>query len=132
MFHRPIPFDDAIKAPIAAAHRQAHLRITDQLMTIGLPQGVRLHLGDDLSAEFPPALRQIANPNLITLLAQIDPTLDSTRDSGAIDWAELPDRIHFIADMFRCYADTADLFEPPFTPEQVTRLKAGRLPDGQL
>lgn len=90
MFHRPIPFDDAIKAPIAAAHRQAHLRITDQLMTIGLPQGVRLHLGDDLSAEFPPALRQIANPNLITLLAQIDPTLDSTRDSGAIDWAELP------------------------------------------
>ena len=132
MFHRPIPFDDAIKAPIAAAHRQAHLRITDQLMTSGLPQGVRLHLGDDLSAEFPPALRQIANPDLITLLAQIDPSPDSTSDSGEIEGADLTDRIHFIADMFRCYADSAEIFDPPFTPEQITQLKAGHLPDGQL
>jgi hypothetical protein len=101
-------------------------------MTIGLPHGVRLRLGEDLRAEFPPALRQIANPDLRALLVQIDPTPDSTRDSGAIDWADLSDRIHFIADMFRCYADTADLFEPPFTPEQVARLKAGYLPAGQL
>ncbi len=93
---------------------------------------MRLRLGDDLSAEFPPALRQIANPDLMALLAQIDPTPNSTRDSGAIDWADLPDRIHFIADMFRCFADTADLFEPPFTLEQVVQLKAGHLPAGQL
>jgi hypothetical protein len=91
-----------------------------------------LRLGDDLSTEFPSALRQIVNPDLLTLLAQIDPTPDSPRDSGAIDWADLADRIHFIADLFRCYADCADLFELPFTSEQIAQLKAGRLPAGQL
>lgn len=132
LFQRPTPFDDALTALVAEARRQAHLFITAHMMTIGLPHGLRLRLGEDLSAEFPPALRQITNPDLIALLAQIDPTPDSTRDSGAIDWADLPDRIHFIADMFRCYADTAALFEPPFTPDQVARLKAGHLPEGQL
>ena len=132
LFQRPSRFDAALDALVAEARRQAHRFITAHMMTIGLPHGLRLRLGDDLSAEFPPALRQIANPDLLALLAQIDPTPDSTRDSGAIDWAELPDRIHFIADMFRCYADTADLFEPPFTPEQVAQLKAGQLPAGPL
>jgi hypothetical protein len=132
LFRRPTPFDNAINALVAETRHQAHLFITDQMMTIGLPHGVRLRLGEDLSAEFPPALRQIAQPDLRALLAQIDPTPDSTRDSGAIDWADLPDRIHFIADMFRCYADSADLFEPPFTPDQIAQLKAGYLPDGQL
>jgi hypothetical protein len=132
LFQQPGQFDDALTALVAEARRQAHLFITAHMMTIGLPHGRRLPLGDDLSAEFPPALRQIANPDLLVLLAQIDPTPDSPRDSGAIDWADLPDRIHFIADLFRCYADTAELFEPPFTPEQVVQLKAGHLPAGQL
>jgi hypothetical protein len=132
LFKRPSPFDDAIEALVAEARHQAHLFITDQMMTIGLPHGVRLRLGEDLHAEYPPALRQIANPDLSALLTQIDPTPDSTRGSGAIDWADLPDRLHFIVELFRCYADAADLFEPPFTPEQTTQLKAGHLPDGQL
>jgi hypothetical protein len=132
LLQRSTRFDNALDALVAEARRQAHLFITEYMMTIGLPHGQRLRLGEDLSAEFPPTLRQIVNPDLMTLLAQIDPTPDSTRDSGTIDWAELPDRIHFIADMFRCYADTADLFEPPFTPGQVVQLKAGHLPAGQL
>jgi hypothetical protein len=132
LFQRPSRFDAALDALVVEARRQAHLFITAHMMTIGLPHGQRLRLGDDLSAEFPPVLRQIANPDLLALLAHIDPTPDSTRGSGAIDWAELPDRLHFIADMFRCYADTADLFEPPFTPEQVAQLKADHLPAGQL
>jgi hypothetical protein len=55
-------------------------------------------------------------PDLCTLLA----------------WADLADRLHFIVELFRCYADTADLFEPPFTPEQTAQLKAGGVPAGQL
>jgi hypothetical protein len=63
---------------------------------------------------------------------QIDPTPDSTRDSGASDWANFPERLHFIADLFRCYQESPDVFEPPFTAEQVAVLKAGRMPEGAL
>lgn len=54
------------------------------------------------------------------------------RAMGARDWAHLPDRMHFIADMFWRYHNTSDLFAPPFTPAQITALKAGRVPDGRL
>jgi len=66
------------------------------------------------------------------LLEQIDPTPDNLHGSGAVDWANLPDRLHFIADLFRCYQESPDLFEPPFTPDQVAVLKAGGLPGGDL
>lgn len=48
------------------------------------------------------------------------------------DWAALTDRIHFIADMFRCYQTTPALFDPPFTADQVIALKAGQVPIGRL
>jgi hypothetical protein len=102
------------------------------MMELGLPHGVRLRLGDDLRAEFPEALKQITDPELRSLLEQIDPTPDSLRETGAVDWANLPDRLHFIADLFRCYEATPDLSEPPFRPDQVTQVKAGRRPSGPL
>jgi hypothetical protein len=40
--------------------------------------------------------------------------------------------MHFIVDLFRCYHDSADLFEAPFTADQVAALGAGRVPAGQL
>jgi hypothetical protein len=102
------------------------------MMTITLPSGVRLRLGQDLGANFPDLLKQITNPELSLLLEKHDPTPDSTIDSGAIDWADLPDRLHFIIDLFRCFQENQDLFTPPFTPEQVEALKAGRRPAGRL
>lgn len=100
-------------------------------MTISLPHE-RLQLGKDLNAEFPVSLKEIANPDLRALLERIDPTPNSLHETGAVDWADLPDRLHFIVDLFRCYQESQDLFEPPFTPEQVTTLKSGHLPVGQL
>jgi hypothetical protein len=91
-----------------------------------------LRLGDDLRARFPLALRRLAHPGLLSLLAQIDPTRDDLQGSGAADWADLTDRLHFIADLFRCYADAPDLLGPPFTDEQVQALHAGRRPAGPL
>ena len=96
------------------------------------PNGVRLRLGDDLSAGLPASLKQITNPDLKALLNRVDPMPDSLHESGAVDWADLPDRLHFIVDMFRCYQESHDLLELPFTPDQVVALKSGRLPDGQL
>ena len=53
-------------------------------------------------------------------------------ESGARDWASMPDRMHFIADLFRLEHDTAALFEPPFTLAQRQAIAAGRVPDGEL
>lgn len=132
LLSRLIPFDEAINMLIDAARRQVRLIITEHLMTIGFPHGVRLRLGEDLYAEFPPSLRQVTNTDLRVLLQQIDPTPDSLSETGATDWADLYDRIHFIIDMFRCYQEYRDLLLPPFTPDQVVALKTGHTPDGQL
>jgi hypothetical protein len=132
LFNRPQPFDAALDNLLAEARRLAHLIITAYMMTIGLPHDVILHLGEDVPAEFPPPLQHITLPDLQSLLAQIDPTPDSPHESGAVDWSVLPDRLHYIVDLFRCYHETVDLLDPPFTPEQVNALKAGRLPEGRL
>jgi hypothetical protein len=131
LFTGPTPFDRAVEALLTEARRLARRFITGHLMSIELAD-VRLKLGDDLTAEFPPELTTIVNPDLRALLDQIDPTPDSVRDSGAIDWAELADRIHFIADMFRCYQAIGILFNAPFTPDQVSVLKSGQIPVGRL
>jgi hypothetical protein len=99
------------------------------MMTISLPSGILLRLGKDLTIGFPETLKQITNQELGFLLEKHDLTPDSLIDSGALDWADLPDRLHFIIDLFRCYQEEHNLFEPPFTPEQVAALKDGRLPD---
>lgn len=132
LFNRPRPLDAALDRLLAEARRLAHLIITEYMMTIGLPHDVILHLGEDVPAEFPPSLQHITLPELQTLLARIDPTPDSPRESGAVDWSALPDRLHYIIDLFRCYHESADLLDPPYTAEQVAALKAGRLPKGRL
>jgi hypothetical protein len=131
LFDRPSPFDSVVNLLLDEARRRARLVITKAVMRISLPHG-RIRLGDDLTADYPEVLRQITLADLLALLGQLDPTPDSTRDSGAADWAALPERLHFIIDMFRCYHESSDLFDPPFLPSQVAALKAGRLPGGKL
>ena len=132
VFGQPRPFDAALDSLLAEARRLVHTIVTEYMMTIGLPRDVILHLGEDVPADFPSSLKRITLPDLQTLLARIDPTPDSPRESGAVDWSALPDRLHFIVDLFRCYHESSDLLAPPFTAEQVVALKAGRLPEGRL
>ncbi len=123
------------KAIESLVHRiQHHLRmiLTAHLMTLTLPPDNCLHLGKDLSIPYPEDLKQLSNADLLALLAQIDPTPDSLLESGATDWAILPERMHYIAELFRCYHESNELFDAAFTPEQVQTLKAGRLPEGRL
>ncbi|OQZ02645.1 MAG: hypothetical protein B6D35_00990 [Candidatus Brocadia sp. UTAMX2] len=125
------PFDAAINTLVATARQKARLVITEYMLTLSLPHE-RLRLGKDLNAEFPASLKEITNPDLRTLLKRIDPTPDSLHETGAVDWADLPDRLHFIIDLFRCYQESHDLFEPPFTAKQVAALKSGHRPEGPL
>jgi hypothetical protein len=129
---KPVLLEQALKLYVAAARRQVRLAITHFLMTIGLPHGASLHLGSDLHGSYPTGLQVITLEELNALLEQVDPTPGSLRQSAAVDWANLPDRLHFIVELFRRYQEEADLMEPPFTPEQVAALKDGRRPEGRL
>jgi hypothetical protein len=132
LFGRSTDFDAAVQRYLAAAQRQAQFIITETLMSIELPGGGRLRLGDDLRDVFPPILQQISNSELLSLLESIDPTPDSSSGSGAEYWGDLPDRLHFIADLFRTYQVSLGLFDPPFDPEQIAAVREGRLPEGRL
>ncbi|MEV0680265.1 hypothetical protein AB0I60_27490 [Actinosynnema sp. NPDC050436] len=128
------------RAPVRAASEQlaVHVRalarrvITEHLMTLALPGGELLDLSEDLVAEFPPLLARLSHPDLLALLPTVDPTPDSVLGTAARDWSDLPDRMHYIADMFRCHAYRSDLLSAPFTPEQVAELTCGRRPTGRL
>ncbi|MFN8377817.1 MAG: hypothetical protein U0452_04025 [Anaerolineae bacterium] len=130
--NRPSSFDILVDRLADEARRRVRLVFTASVMTLGGPGGLRLRLGADVPAPFPDLLAHIDLPDLSALLDRFDPTPDSPRDSGAVDWADLPDRLHFIADMFRTYGEAPDWFDPPFTPAQIAALKAGQRPDGQL
>jgi hypothetical protein len=106
--------------------------ITDRLMTLHLSRTATLRLGRDLSGEFPQSLMQLQNPCLRAFLAQVDLTPDSLNATGATDWANFKERMHFIADFFRAYQERQYLFEAPFTASQGQQLKTGQRPDGPL
>lgn len=114
------------------AMRVGRLVVTERLMTLAMPDGQTLQLGHDLPGGFPELLSTVDLPELAALLGQVDPTPDSPLETGAEDWGRLPDRMHFIADLFRAYHLDPRLLDPPFTPAQVADLTAGRLPQGPL
>jgi hypothetical protein len=106
--------------------------ITDHLMTLHLPGAEVLRLGRDVRGQFPEALRQIFNARLREMLARVDQTPDSVIGSGAKDWADFQDRMHFIADFFRAYQEWQQLFDEPFTTRQGAIIKSGERPAGPL
>ena len=117
---------------VKKAQQPIHRLLTIHLMTLTIPPQKTLRLGHDLQANFPGCLQQLTNPALIALLNKIDPTPDSLLGTGTRDWADLYDRLHFICDLFRCYQETVDLLDPPFTPGQVAELRMGNIPAGDL
>ncbi len=129
---RLTPLDAAAELFAAEVRRHVRLITTELLMTLELPGGQRLRLGEDLSAQYPPALQHLANADLLALLARIDRTPNSLRGTGVLDWSDLAQRLHFILDMFRCYEEAQDLFSPPFTSEQIAAVKSGRRPEGRF
>ena len=129
---RPSPLDQMVDWLVTEVRAEARFLISDQLMAIELPQETRLRLGRDLRAAYPPSLQKITVSELSALLARIDPTPDSVSASGAADWGDLTDRLHFILELFRCYQEWPLLFDAPFTSTQVISLRSGLLPQGRL
>jgi hypothetical protein len=101
--------------------------LTRSFMVLALP-GAVLWLGRHLDMPLVPA----ANPELARLLARFEPVPPALDDCGARDWSDLEQRMHYIAHLFRAYHDRRELADPPFTADQVERLRSGALPDGEL
>ena len=132
LLQRKMPLDEAVDQLLNLAKQKVREVITDYMMTLFIPVNEMLKLGEDLRQKFPKRLEHISTPMLKELLNKIDPTPDSIKESGAKDWGDLSDRIHFIADLFRAYSEHPQLYNQPFTDEQVAELKKGNKPKGSL
>ncbi|MDO8366173.1 MAG: hypothetical protein Q7T20_05195 [Saprospiraceae bacterium] len=122
LFNLPSPLDLATEKFAAEARHRLRKFLSAHMMELGFPNGMRLQLGKDLTAGFPPALQQLTHPDLIALLNKIDPTADSLKETAALDWANLNDRLHFIADLFRCFQETPVLWSAPFGPSEMPKV----------
>jgi hypothetical protein len=132
LLQRKMPFDEAIDQLLELVKLKMREVITDCMMTLYIPTDELLKLGEDLKRKFPQRLEHISTTTLKELLNKIDPTPDSLKESGAKDWGDLRDRIHFIADLFRGYFEHQPLYSQPFTDGQVEMLRKGIKPDGNL
>lgn len=108
---------------------------------------------------FPPQLTALADPELVELLERFGaygrlagargPKAKARRlllralvalrlyrptafGSAAADWGDLEERMRYIFVYFRSRQATRDLFQPPFSREQVVAIGEGRVPDGPL
>lgn len=132
LFSRLTGVDTALQTYTKSARHQAQFIVTETMMTLELAPHNRLRLGEDLTVAFPSELAHLGNSELLAMLERIDPTPDSTRETGTRYWGDLADRLHFIVDLFRCYQLSPELSQPPFSSEQTVEIKAGRLPEGSL
>jgi hypothetical protein len=92
--------------------------------------GRLLELGRHLDDPYPDALRELNDTELVALVARFEPA--GSDDSGAKDWSDLQQRMHYIVHLFRCFHERRDLFDAPFTPAQVEQILAGVIPEGDL
>jgi hypothetical protein len=105
--------------------------ITHSLMVISVPGRILL-LGANLDDPYPEVLRVLSDAELATLVAGFEPPAGELDHSGATDWSNLHQRMHYIIHLFRAFHEQHDLFDPPFTPAQVKQILAGVIPDGDL
>lgn len=126
------PLDQLLDQLLEQTKKHAREVITRFMMSLYIPGCPVLRLGENLNRALPVQLLQISNEKLKELLFKIDPTPNDLKESGAKDWGNFEDRIHYIADFFRCYYDYQHLFNSPFSEDQVRILKREERPSGIL
>lgn len=125
-------FKKAIDSLVIAAEKKMRIAITEHLMTITIPPNNILRLGKDLFVAYPDDLLNPENPELVALLAKLNSTPGLPGRNAATDWSVLEQRMRFIADLFRCYHVSKDLFNNAFTEQQIAIIKSGGMPAGLL
>lgn len=105
--------------------------VTESLMVLAFPGGVMIALGRHLDHPFPETLLTPDDSELEEMLKRFEPE-GAADDCAAEDWSDLAQRMHFIAHLFRAFHERAELFDPPFTPEQMQACMSGVVPKGDL
>jgi hypothetical protein len=105
--------------------------ITHSLMVLSLP-GRILALGTHLEDEYPEALHELVDAELVALVSQYEPVPPAPDNCGAEDWSSIEQRMHYIVHLFRVFHVDAQLAGPPFSEQQVERFLAGVVPEGDL
>jgi hypothetical protein len=126
-------YDREGRDPLAAAMAERIERAvrafgTRWVMSLNLPR-VTMSVGKDVpplsgGRMFPEELRTLDNPELRALLYQLDRTPNTTCGSAAADWADLPDRMNFVVDLFRSRQQDPSLYRAPFTAAQAAAIRA--------
>jgi hypothetical protein len=106
--------------------------ITEGLMVLSLPRDILLDLHRNLKFPFPESLTSVQDDALRQFLSLVEPSGNTVDDCGAVDWSVLSQRVHFIAHLFRAFQEKAELFDAPFTEEQVRELMTGSVPTGEI
>ncbi len=110
--------------------------VTRMVMGYTLPHR-EMKLGQDVVAptgliNFPQELILLEDLRCRAITQQFDDRENTLAGSGAANWGKLDDRMRFIIDFFRSYQRDTRLFAPPFLAEQVSAIKAGHFPGGEL
>jgi hypothetical protein len=108
--------------------RVIRTKLTENLMTLTFPPGKILLLARDISFQYPSRLQHLHHSDVISFIARFDPTANSLKDTGATDWSDLAERLHYISDLFRCYHETECLFDPAFSKEELVLIESGKVP----
>ena len=136
-WRRRVP--NVVAAPVGALGSQAQRAvaqmareiITKALMVMSLPGRV-LSLGAHLDEPLPEVLRSLHDAELTALYGRFEPVAPARDLTGARDWSDFDQRMHYVAHLFRAFHLHEELLGEPFTPEQVTLFAAGSVPDGDL
>ena len=105
--------------------------VTESLMVLAFPRGTIIALGRHLDHPFAEGLLTVDDSELALVLKRFEPE-GGADDCGAEDWSDLTQRMHFIAHLFRAFHHRTELFDPPFTPEQIRASVSGVVPKGEL
>lgn len=118
--------------PLAAFWRAiAREVVTDRLMMLRIPPARVLRLGAHLDAPYAASLDQVDDVELTKMLLDWG-CLADPHECGADDWADVTQRMHYIAHLFRAFQEDAALATSPFTDAQVAEIASGRIPEGEL
>jgi hypothetical protein len=112
----------------------SQMAVTRTLMTLDTPDGSALRLHEDLP---PPPGGVLFSPPLhgseaAEKLRPWDRTGGAGNPCGAANWDVIQERMGYIVNLFRSRQRVPDLFKAPFSDDQLSDMRQGRLPSGPL
>jgi hypothetical protein len=107
--------------------------LTDVALHLNLPGNETLHLRSDVPPPpgkplYPADLQKLSNPAALAILEEFGADTPTAIGTGATDWSNLVQRMHYILVLFRSRQLESILLSEAFSAAQQSDLAAGRMP----